>query len=135
LVPLKNAASARNARSKKITLRAHGGSSKALLHAPLDLRSAVGKAYRNELQALLAHVGGEQHVSTPQRALCDQAARLALLEAMAWAEVLRDGVHAPAAQVFLRASSERRAVLVLLGLERKTKPAPTLEQYLGGRRD
>src|SRR4051812_43783533 len=85
LVPVKNASSARNARSKKI------GSSRALqraLQRPLDKRFAIYKTFQAHVAGLEAHLGGEAALSTPQRALVEQAARQALLEACTFGELL-----------------------------------------------
>lgn len=68
------------------------------------------------------------------RELIDQASRLRLLESIAFAEVLRSGITrgnalAPAFTAFLRAASDRRELLRLLGLQRVEK-VETLNDYL-----
>lgn len=126
--------SARNARPKKILLVGHGATSKALREGVLDLRSRAGKTYRATCQALGAHVGGE--LSAPQKALIDQAARLRLLTQFAWAEIDRlgpfkkTGELVAAFDAYRRAAADERSVLSLLGIERRVKELPTLQDYL-----
>lgn len=124
---------ARNAQPRKV-LVTHAGGSQALLRDPLDRRTRVGKAYRDHCQALAAHVGGDP--TRPQAELIDQAARLALLAKIAWAELLRSGVFsgeggqpAPALETWLKATRDQRAVLQLLGLERRSRELD-LQEYL-----
>lgn len=131
----KSPESARNGKTKAVTLQ-HGGSGRnSIMQARLDLRSRAGKAFIAEVAALKAHLG-ETLLTAPVTALVEQAARLALLEHIAWAELSRaealtkGGVVHAAFEPFLRASRDRRAVLVMLGLERKQKEIPDLKQYL-----
>jgi hypothetical protein len=103
------------------------------------MRSSLGKAFRAHQDSLQQHLGGWDALTVPQRELIDQAARMRLLEGLAWAEVLRTGVIkdnalSPAVSAFLKAAGDRRAVLQLLGLERRTKDAQTLAQYLAERK-
>jgi hypothetical protein len=68
-----------------------------------------------------------------------QSARLELLLAIAYAEVTRRGVLdargelSGAADAFLSIGKELREALKVIGLERRAKQAPTLEDYLDGR--
>lgn len=131
--PQKRPDAARNARPRRVSIT-HGGDSRVLLRDPLDRRTRIGKAYRDHCQALSAHVGGEP--TRPQAELIDQAARLALLAKIAWAELFRGGVFvngtgqpAPALETWLKAARDQRAVLQLLGLERRSRDV-TLSEYL-----
>lgn len=99
-----------------------------------DRRSALGKVFAAEAHALTQHVGNP---TLPQARLIEQGARLHLLEAMAWAEVVgagrligTDGAPHPAVDVLLRTMRERREVLRLLGLQRAPKQVPSLHDYL-----
>jgi hypothetical protein len=107
------------------------------MHATFDMRSAVGKAYRACIVELTAHLGGDP--TAPQRILLDQAARLSLLCSLASAELARLGAFErsgelrPAFDGYRKAAADLRDVLKMLGLERKEKAVPTLEQYLSER--
>ncbi len=129
---------ARNARPKKLLLR-HGGNSRALRYADLDLRSTAGREYRARVQALTTHLGGAEAVSTPQRILIDHAARLHLLGRLAWDELSRtgafkDGNPRPAYDTYRRAAADERSVLTVLGIERKAKYVPDLHDYIKRKR-
>lgn len=134
LVKQKRPDSAGNAKPHKVSI-VHAGGSRALMRDPLDLRTRVGKAYYKHKEMLRAHIGGDP--SLPQEALIDQAARLALLEQFTWNQVMSAGVFdkkgalAPAYDAFIKAAREQRQVLVLLGIERKTKQL-TLSDVLDG---
>jgi len=134
LVPVKNAASARNALPNKVWIT-HGGNSKTLLRATFDMRSAVGKAYQVRVEELTAHLGGAEVVTAPQRTLIDHAARLRLLALLAWDEISRGGAFragepTAAFDAYRRVSADERDVLRTLGLERRAKPVPDLDSYL-----
>jgi hypothetical protein len=123
---------ARLAKSK-IVVVGHGANSRALLRAPFDMRSRLGKAYRATIDALRAHVGSD--VTPPQVALIDQAARLRLLTQIAWSELqhsgaFRKGEIAPAFDAYRRAAADERAVLAILGVQRRPQPVPSLDEYL-----
>jgi hypothetical protein len=114
----------------------NGYRSSALLEAPLDARTIVGKAYKRGLAELKAHLNND--VSVPESKLIDQATRLGLLGDLSWGEIAKtetltkDGVPHPAIDVFLRASKAQRDVLALLGIKRKTKQA-NLDDYIASR--
>lgn len=136
-VIVKRPDSAKNARPHKV-FPVHGGAAKVLRQGVLHRGGTLGKAYGTELAGLTAHVGGDP--SLPQARLIEQGARLHLLEAMAWAEVQgarglirADGTAHPALDVLLRTMRERREVLKLLGLNRKAKDVPTLQEFLAQR--
>ena len=119
----------------KVKYIGHGGGS-ALLKDPLDRRTRVGKAYKAHKEILAVHVGGDP--STPQVELIDQAARLRILSAIAWAELMRartlvknGNVH-PAFDAFLKAARDQRAVLEMLGLKRQARDVPLLKDVLTG---
>src|SRR5512134_232635 len=82
---LKRPDAATNARPKKVLVK-HGGESTALMHADFDMRSAVGKAYRESVEELTAHLGGPSEVSAVERRLIDNASRLHILKLLALAE-------------------------------------------------
>jgi hypothetical protein len=135
-VPIKNAASAKNARAKAIVVR-HAGESAALRLGRLDLRSTLGRAYRSRVEALIAHLGGADAVSIPQLALVNQAARLRLLVEIAWTELtktgaLRNGEPRPALDVFRRLAADEREVLRTLGLKRVAREL-RLADVVGGK--
>lgn len=126
-----------NAMPRKV-FPVHAGAAKVLRNGVIDRRGALGQAYHTELGALQAHVGGEPPL--PIARLTEQGALLHLLEAMAWAEVLAagrlirtDGTAHPAIDVLLRTMRERREVLKLLGLKRRPKDVPTLQELLQGK--
>lgn len=123
---------ARNARPRKVLL-SHGRTSRLLRYADLDLRSAAGRAYQARVLALTVHIGGDP--SEPQKTLIDHAARLHLLTKLAWDELTRRGAFkggapTPAHDAWRRSAAEERAVLATLGIERREKPVPTLDEYL-----
>lgn len=129
--------SAALARPRKVHIQ-HGGGSTALMLAPLDGRTRLGKAYRAHVEALERHVGGNP--TPPQARLVDQAARLALLAELSWAELARtgpfvDGVAVPAVDTFLRAAGQERGVLQVLGIEPRSVDVPDLQKYLAARDD
>ncbi|MFH2080739.1 MAG: hypothetical protein ABIK08_04540 [Pseudomonadota bacterium] len=124
----------RNARTKKISV-IHGGGSTALKALPFDGRTRLFKAYQQHVTALEAHLGGD--LTPPQARLVDQAARLALLAQLTWAEIERGGLFKngelrPAVEAYRNATRDEREVLRLLGLKRHSKEL-TLSDYLSGR--
>jgi hypothetical protein len=137
LMIVKEPTSRTNGKPRKTFISGHGGNSKALLRDPLDLRSSVGRAYYAEKQALRVHVGGDP--TMPQEKLIDQCARLGVLNNIAWGELMRAGMLVqgdklvPAFEAYIKAARELRDVLRLLGIERRTKPVPSLSEYLEGR--
>src|SRR5438105_2505245 len=68
--------SADNAKPK-VKFVTHGGES-ALARDPIDGRTAMARHFREQLAALLAHVG-EHEMTHPRRELIEQGARYALL--------------------------------------------------------
>lgn len=103
---------------------------------PLDRRTRVGKAY-NEHKALLRHhLGGD--LTLPQESLIDQVARFAVLQQITWhglmeiGVVAKDGSVSPCLDAFAKVAKEERALLILLGLKRKTKTL-SLEDVLQGK--
>jgi hypothetical protein len=133
-VRVKNLASADNGRPKAVHVT-HGGKSAALLSGKLDLRSSVGRSYRQHVEALAAHLGGDP--TAPEARLIDQASRLRLLALLAWSEIerggaFRDGAPVPAVDAFRRAAADERDVLRLLGLQSRGKPVQSIDDYLAG---
>ena len=129
----KNSASARNAKPRKVSL-VHGGSSRKALYDPLDKRTVEHRFCFERKQALLAHLAGNATVLAQE--LVEQEARLAMLARIAWVAIdqgnllAEDGL-APAAEAYVRLTREQRAVMQLLGIERRSKPVPDLANYLG----
>jgi len=137
LARVKNTASADNGRPRSIFVK-HAGASKVLRHGVLDRRGTLARTMHSEVAELQSHVGGE--VTLPQARLIEQAARLRLITAMAWAEVLQAGrlingeIAHPAIAVLLRAQKEQREVFELLGIKRTAREV-TLPDILAGRAD
>jgi len=134
LVRVKNAASAQNAKPKKVSL-IHGGSSRKALYDPLDKRTVEHRFCFERKKALLAHLAGDATVF--EQELVEQEVRLAMLARIAWIAIeqgnlLAEEGLAPAAEAYVRLTREQRAVMQLLGIQRRTKPVPTLETYIGG---
>jgi hypothetical protein len=128
-------ASRANAKPKRVHVT-NGCRSSALLEAPLDARTIVGKAYKRGLAELKAHLNND--VSVPESKLIDQAVRLGLLGDLSWGEITKaealtkDGEPIPSINIFLRASKAQRDVLALLGIKRKPKQAD-LSSYITSR--
>lgn len=131
---LKSPESAPNARPKKIVV-SHGGGARALFKLNFDMRSKVGKWFAAHQAELIAHLGGEDELTPPLRALIDTAGRLSILAKLAWSDIARrgltiDGQLNPAADTFMRATAREQAVLETLGLQRREKELPSLQEYL-----
>lgn len=132
---VRNAASATNAKPRRVFIT-HGGGSRAILGMPFDQRSAFGKAHTHYRDAYRAHVGSA--LSVPQEDLCDMAARLKLLTHICFTELMQGGVFAAdgtlraAFGALIRSEADLRAVLSLLGIERRERAVPTLRQVLEG---
>jgi len=122
-----------NAATRRVYLTT-GVESRWLRDGLLDRRSAVGKVHAARVEELRAHVGGDP--TATQRSLIDQAARLKLLGDICFAELVRVGPLLKNGQPsgplagYLKAVREERACLLLLGLERRTRPVPDLSEYL-----
>lgn len=130
----KNAASAKNARPRRITLQ-HGGSTGGLLRTGmLDRRSRLGKLELTQIRELTAMLGGD--VTPALAALVTHRARVHILTLVAWAELSSrnlfnaSGEPVPALDAFLRLVHEDRELLKLIGLRRKPKDVPELGDYL-----
>jgi hypothetical protein len=133
-VAYKRADARANAMPRKV-FPVHAGAAKVLRKGVIDRRGTLGHAFYGELANLRTHIGGDP--TLPLARLIEQGAMLHLLQAMAWAEVQTagrlirtDGTAHPALDVLLRTMRERREVLKLLGLERRAKPIPSLQEYL-----
>jgi len=134
---LKRPDAAVNARPRTVVIKGPGTGSKALMRASLDLRSTVGREYFRRLGELRAHVGGDP--SVPEARLLDQAARLGLLVDIAWSALIqartvlksssKNGLH-PAFEAFRKAATDERAVLQMLGIKRRAKDVPTVQEYI-----
>jgi len=130
---VKNAASAKNARSRKVTIK-HGYGSGLLRTALLDRRSKLGKMELQQIQELTAQIGGDP--SPAMAAMITHRARVHILVLCAWQELNRrnlfsdEGEPVPALDAYLRLVREDRELLRLIGLTRVKKPVPSLTEYL-----
>lgn len=115
----------RKPRIRKV-LVTHGGRSRALVRARFDLRSAVGKAYRQSVEELVHHLGGPEEVSAVERRLVDNASRLHVLKLLALDEMNRTGAFkhgapTPAHEAFKKAVLDESAMLRQFGLKQRSK--------------
>ena len=136
LVPIRNAASARNARlARKV------GTLPALARAlrsggALDQRFALSKVIRAYASEYRAHVGDA--ASAPLTHLCDSAARHRVIANVAFTDLMQHGLFTTngsvrgSFEVWRRADGDLRECLRLLGLERKARDVPTLAGILAG---
>lgn len=122
-------------RPKKIRIT-HALKSRAILRDPLDQRTVAGKLYRAHAAALTSDLGGD--LSIAMATLVDQASRLHLIAKLGWNELARTGLFdrktgeaKPAYELYLKTTRDERDVLRLLGLERRARPMPSLQTYLG----
>lgn len=110
----------------RTVLVTHGGRSRALVRARFDMRSAVGKAYRQSVEELVHHLGGTAEVSAVERRLVDNASRLHVLKLLALDEMNRTGAYkhgapTPAHEAFKRAVLDESAMLRQFGLKPRSK--------------
>jgi hypothetical protein len=130
---IKNQASARNGKPKKVFFVA-GATSAHLLTGEPDLRSPVGKFIYDTRASYEQHVGRE-NLTTPLAAIADAAARHALIAALAFGELEGGRVVdakriAPAAELYIRATRAHVELLRLLGLHRRVREVKNLHSYL-----
>jgi hypothetical protein len=117
--------SPRKAPPRKL-LVTHGGRSRALVRARFDMRSAVGKAYRQSVEELVHHLGGPEEVSAVERRLVDNASRLHVLkllalDAMNRTGAFKDGAPTPAHEAYRRALADESSMVRSLGLKPRAK--------------
>jgi len=124
-----------NGRPHRIAIT-HALKSRALLRDPLDQRTVAGKFHREHVAMLTSDLGGD--LSTAMATLVDQASRLHLIAKLGWNELVRTGLFdrktgeaKPAYDLYLKTTRDERDVLRLLGLERRARPVPSLQTYLG----
>lgn len=102
----------------------------------VDGRSVWARLLRDELGALIAHAGGEDRASEPQRMLCRRAAALEaeLVHFEAKFAATRAAGDIPTAKdldLYSRLASAQRRMLEALGIDRKAFDAvPSLDGYL-----
>jgi hypothetical protein len=131
-VLVKRPDSAGNARPA-VTYLFHGLGSGFLKGRP-DLRSAVGKAALAREQALVAHAGGDP--SVPLGRLIQHAARYSILSDALWARLtisaqeITPEALAGLLDTHMRIAREERETLKLLGLARRAKEIPSLQEFL-----
>lgn len=127
--------SARNGKPKHVALK-HGGKG-AFISAREVFQANTGEA-RFEVEYITAgtaHLGGQGEVTQPQAQILQMCARLALLEHLLWADVLRhgavrEGEVAPAVPAFISTTGRRTELMKTLGLARHAKRVPTLAELL-----
>jgi hypothetical protein len=130
--------SAENAKPRRVALRY--GAHSALMSAEivLDQRTREGKFERAVIERRIAHCGGAENVTEPLMSCIRHSARLELAVALCWAEVRRgrllneNGEPSGALRAFLVCGRALGETLRLLGLERRERPVPNLEDYLRG---
>ena len=102
----------------------------------VDGRSVWARLFRDERGALIAHAGGEDRASEPQRMLCRRAAALEaeLVHFEAKFAATRAAGDIPTAKdldLYSRLASAQRRVLEAIGIDRKAFDAvPSLDGYL-----
>mgnify|MGYP006430004891 CR=1 FL=1 len=95
----------------------------------LDQRTALARALRDRLHALMDDLGGETALSYQQRVICERVIFLELWCQRAEARLCRDGTLDNVA-VWTQASNTLAGLLAKLGLERQTRDVPDLQSYL-----
>lgn len=131
-VRLKNAASAANARAQKVGIVTGAGS--RAVWGELDRRFSFAKAVGTYANEYRTHAGSDRPVTVDD--LCVAAARHKALANLAYTELMRGGLFAsdgslrPAYDAFRKADADLRAVLSLLGLERREQQVPSLHEVL-----
>lgn len=103
-----------------------------------SVRTALGRELREWRGALIADLGGEEAISTAQRALVDLAVRTKLLVDSVDAYLLQlpslvnrsRRVLFPVVTQRVQLAEQLAKTLERLGLERRTKPVPTLGELL-----
>lgn len=106
-----------------------------MLHADFDMRSVVGRIYRESVEDLTTHLGGPTEVSAVERRLIDNASRLLVLKLLALAEAdrtgyFKDGAPTAAHEAYRRAIADETNLLRVLGMRRRPKPTRTLADVL-----
>jgi hypothetical protein len=109
----------------------------------IDGRSAVGRALSQWRSDLIRDLGGEASVSTQQSALVDLAVKSKLLldSIDGWLLQQRSLVNArkrallPVVRERTQLADSLAKYLTLLGLERRAKPLPTLQDLLAQGKD
>lgn len=80
-------------------------------------------------RSLIADLGGPAAVTTTQQTLVTTAGMLEMRRARV-DRAMREGLGGPAQEHVLALVNSLRLILCALGLERKAKPAPSLQDYL-----
>ena len=111
-----------------------------LLTRPFKKNSAFGRLYSQRLDEFVRHVAPDGQPTIAQQRIADQLARLTLISDTCWAAVNRDGVltggrPTGAFENMMRSVREERAALLLVGLERKSAPVQSLDEYLEQQRE
>lgn len=137
LRPVKRTDSAANGRPRAVFVKT-GRRSTSLKVGRLDLRSAAGRLYRDQYNALLEDLGGLP-LTREREAHLDQAARSHVVSELAWSELAERGAFdasggmSPALDAWLRAAALERAALARLDIGTRPKNETTLDEYLRSR--
>jgi hypothetical protein len=81
----------------------------------------------------LSDLGGDQNVSHAERTLADRAAMLTLLAELQENAFLRNGTPHAELEKYLAVNTALTRILLALGLRRRAKPVPSLDEYLAAR--
>ena len=96
----------------------------------IDGRSKRGRVLNATRRALAAHLGGEDRLTAPQRALVQRCAMLQLRLAVLDERILDGTFTEYDSKVYLAFSNSLTRTLVALGLDAASAPAPTLNDVL-----
>jgi len=105
----------------------------ALLPEKVDGRGLAARTYRAGLRELYADLGGEAHLSFVEKALGRRAMALELWLGSVDARALRGDDITSLMGVYAQSTNTLLGIYRLLGLKRRTKPVPSLQEYLAQR--
>lgn len=122
-------------RAKNTASVVHGGRSERLRHRLLDEPQGVARL-EGKRSAILADLGGESEISTVKRDLLDRYLQTDALAGHLGGHLIAEGVltakgrSRAALSAFLQVLDRQHRLAVAIGLERRQKALPSLEQYL-----
>jgi hypothetical protein len=99
--------------------------------AMTDMRFALPKLLRSRLQELVADLGGADALSYQERSLAERLIHLEW-QLGEWEALARDGKPVDQAR-YLHAVNALNGLVRSLGMKRRQKPVPTLQEFLAGR--
>jgi hypothetical protein len=103
----------------------------ALLAATADGRSAWARRLKDVCAAHLADLGGETNTSAAERSLIRRIATLTVeLELLECRFAVAGEATPEALDLYSRAAGNLRRLLEAIGLQRRAKPVPSLQEYL-----